>query len=195
MTGDAGFALPEVLIAGLLSLCLALPAFALLRRTYDVADLMQSRFRLNGQARQAFALLADGGAADTPGPLNPRGFPDVEGLRSRAAAPAGSTLRAASRLVLPDGALVLSGDAIAGLAVSCTAPGQPIPDCTGAGAVTVRGWLGRTPVLTRTPAAAPGRTTAVGLVLTDPFRAQRRRTAVIDEQYRTIFTLGVEAAP
>ena len=195
--GDAGFSLPEVMAAGMLSLCLALPAFALLRRTYDLADLMQSRFRMNGQARQAFALLADGGASTAAGQVNARGFALVEGLRSRQSLPTASTLRVASQLVLPDGLLTLAGDAIPGLSVTCTGAQLPVPGCTAAGTLAVHGWLGQDPTLARTPALASSRNAGLGLTVTDPFRAGRARLAPASatEQYRTIFTLNAEAAP
>ena len=197
MHGEHGFSLPEVMVAGMLSLLLALPAFGLLRRSYDMADLMQSRFRMNREARQAFALLADGGAATVSGQVNARGFATVEGLRSRQSPSTGSALRAASQLVLPDGALTIEGDAITGLTVTCTDTGQPLPGCTGPGSLAVAGWLGQDPVVSLTPSVATSRNVTVSLTVTDPFRAVRARLAPASatELYRTIYTLNAEALP
>lgn len=47
MSDDRGFTLPEVLVAGTLTLLLALPALHLLRTTYRMADTVQGRLRLN----------------------------------------------------------------------------------------------------------------------------------------------------
>ena len=83
--GDAGFTLPEAMIAGALSLVLVLPGYVVLRQTYAEADLMGGRFRLNEQARQAFAVLGNGRHAPgaSAGGKSARGFGLVEGLRSR----------------------------------------------------------------------------------------------------------------
>ena len=204
---DAGFTLPEAMIAGALSLILVLPGYVLLRRTYDVADLMGSRFQMNEQARQAFAVLGDGSSATSvaSGQASTRGFGLVEGLRSRcsvprtsgdprctAQAPSAISLRSASQLTFSDNALTLRGDAISPLAVACRGSRTPLPDCTGLENRTVQGWLGSDPTI-----SATGRTRSVGITVTDPFRAQRtgRLPATATEQYRTMFTLNVEADP
>ena len=203
--GDAGFTLPEAMIAGALSLVLVLPGYVLLRRTYEVADLMGSRFRLNEQARQAFAVLGNGSIATgtTAGGKSARGFGLVEGLRSRchrtsgkpsctAQAPSSASLRSASQLVLEDGALSLKGDAISPVAVTCRGLRDPLPDCTVLETRTVQGWLGSNPVL-----SGQGRTRSLGITVTDPFRAQRagRLPATATETYRTMFTLNAESDP
>jgi hypothetical protein len=196
--GEAGYTLPETMIAGALSLVLVLPGYVLLRRTYDVADLMSSRFRLNEQARQAFALLGNGGGSSDAGITRP--FALVEGLRSRcfrasgqppctAQLPSPASLRSASQLVLEDN---LRGDSIAPVAITCRGLRDPLPDCTGIETRTVQGWLGSDPTL-----SGQGRTRALGLTVTDPFRAQRagRLPGSATETYRTMFTLNAESDP
>lgn len=197
---DAGFALAEMVVAGMLMLCLSLPAYAMLRRTLDVADTMQTRFGQNAQARQVAALLADGSSA-TQSSANPRGWSLVEGLHSRRGAvatdrPAGSSLRGNYSFRLPDGAqLVLQGDSTTQLNVPCFGAGTPFPDCSGTETKQVQGWLGADPVIAAT---GPGATVAsVTVSLTSPYRAARAQTAltaqsVTTEQYRMQFNLNVE---
>jgi hypothetical protein len=204
---DAGFTLPEVMIAGALSLVLVLPGYVLLRRTYEVSDLLGSRFRLNEQARQAFSMLGDGSAATgvSSGGKSARGFGLVEGLRSRcgtyrtsgqprctAPVPSASDLRSASQLVLSDGDLSLRGDSISAMAVTCQGLRDPLPDCTGTESRTVQGWLGSDPSL-----STSGRVRMLGITVTDPFRARRvgRLPAGATERYRTMFTLNAETDP
>lgn len=197
--GDAGFALAEMVVAGTAMLCLALPAYAMLRRTLDVADLMATRFAQNAQARQVARLLADGSSASQGLlNLNPRGWTFVEGLHSRRAAvatdwPSGSALRSNYRFFLLDGLLLgLQGDAVAQVVVPCLGVGIPLPDCTGTESKGVQGWLGADPVVTAT---GPGSTVAaVTVSLTSPYRAVRAKTAAAagTEQYRMQFNLNVE---
>lgn len=184
-------------MAGTVMLCLALPAYAILRRTLDVADLMATRFAQNAQARQVARLLADGSSA-AQGILNPRGWALVEGLHSRRSAvatdwPVGSALRSNYRFRLLDGLLLsLQGDAVAQLAIPCLGAKVPLPDCTGTETKQIQGWLGADPVVTAT---GPGNTVAaVTVSLTSPYRAARAKTAAAagSEQYRMQFNLNVE---
>ena len=204
MSGDAeaGFTLVEVLVAGSLSLLLALPAMSMLRGTYDVVDAMQSRFRLNQEARQVVALLGDGSASlsNAGTSTGSRGLAMVEGLRSRSitsgltpadAAPTAAQLIASYQFVFPDGALSLSGDGFPAASIACTGAHLPLPACTGTETRSVQGWLGATPTL-----ALAGQVEAVGLTRTDPVRARRANNPqCATETYRTMFNLNVEADP
>ena len=195
---QAGFTLIEVMIAGTLSLMVLLPAYAMLNRTYRFADVIQSRFQQNAQARQVLELLGDG-SAQFGTQANARGFAMVEGLRSRPAIPPGWVLRQASQFSMTDSnGLVVTGDQVTPLSVQCNGAGVPIPDCTGAEARTVQGWLGRDPVLVQ----SSSQTVGVGLSVTDPFRAQRLGNksssgpaGAATELYRTMFGLNVQANP
>ena len=206
-----GFTLPEVMIAGTLTLLLALPAMALLRTTYRLADQLQSRFAANAQAREVFTVLADGGSvassaevAASGAPASARGFALVESVRSHSSLPSCSTgllqstqgacLRNLYQLVFTDGALSLQGDLLAPISVTCTAAKVPIPACTGTETRSVQGWLGADPVITTASQASPLSTVDVNVTITNPFYATRASlAAAASEQYRTMFTLGVEA--
>lgn len=199
---EAGFTLVEVMIAGTLIMLLALPAISMLRSTYGFVDAMQSRFRLNAEARQVVMLLGDGSAtlSNAGTSVGSRGLPLVEGLHGRSvvsglspsdAAPAGSQLSSSYQFVLPDGGLSLFGDGFTAISVVCTGPAKPMPDCTGAETRTIQGWLGSAPTITMS-----GQLAAVGLTMTDPFRAQRAiNPSSATETYRTMFNLNVEANP
>jgi type II secretory pathway component PulJ len=195
---EAGFTLIEVMIAGTLSLLVLLPGYAMLKNTYRFADVVQSRFQQNAQARQVIELLGDG-SAQFGVVANARGFAMVEGLRSRSAIPTGWTLRQSGQFTMTDSNnLVVSGDLVPSLTVQCSSAGVPIPDCTGAETRTVQGWLGRDPTLV----TSSGQTVGVGISITDPFRAQRLAkpsssgpVGAATENYRTMFGLNVEANP
>lgn len=207
---EAGFTLPEVLIAGTLAMLLALPSLALLRTTYRFVDMLQSRFKIDEEARQSFALLGDGGAVqsseEVPGLLAPassRGFALVESLRSHASlltcqsaqgqSTPGACLRKTSEFVFPDGSLTLLGDTFPTLSVTCTKAGTPIPDCAATETRTVQGWTGSDPVITYPGQSTPVPTLDAIITVTNPFYALRAALpSAATERYRTMFTLGAE---
>ena len=196
-TGEDGFTLVEVLIAGTLSLCLVLPAYALLSGSYRTATLINSRFARDAEARQVLGLLGEGTASF--GTLsNARGFTMVEGIRSRGALPPIWVLSSNGQFVMSDtGAGTatppsISGDSVPQTTVRCTAAGIPLPACSGTGAVVTQGWMGASPVLLQT-----GRSVAVDITVSDPFQAARpgQTAAGVSDTYRTVFNLNVEANP
>ena len=191
-TDEGGFTLVEAMIAGTLGLLLVLPGYALLASTYRFADLIESRVHQSEQARQVLSLLGDGTSSAATG-TDARGFGLIEGLRSRASIPSPWTLRRSGQFIMTDGALQITGDAVPALNVQCTAAATPVPDCKGTEARTINGWLGSDPVLS----SAAGHVAAVGIAVTDPFRAQRvaKYPGMVTENFRTLFGLNVEANP
>ena len=196
-TGEDGFTLVEVLVAGTLGLCLVLPAYALLNGSYRTAMLIDSRFARDAEARQVLGLLGEGTASF--GTLsNARGFTMVEGIRSRSALPSTWTLSSNGQFVMSDTATgstaapSISGDSVPQTTVRCTATGIPLPACSGTGTVVTQGWMGASPVLLQT-----GRTVAVDITVSDPFQAARpqQTAAGVSDTYRTLFNLNVEANP
>ncbi|MGI3778624.1 MAG: PulJ/GspJ family protein [Janthinobacterium lividum] len=210
-TPEDGFTLVELLVATTLSLCLVLPAYALLDGTFRNAALVNSRFARDAQARQVMTLLGDGSASF--GTLrNARGFTMVEGIRSRATVPPNMAQSSNGQFVMTDaaagllpGVLTLAGDSVPPVTVKCTAPGVPLPSCNGPGpgpipgpatsSVTTQGWMGAPPALT--PPPPQGCTVVVGITVSDPFQAARRgqTAAGVTDTYRTLFGLNVEADP
>lgn len=207
--GEGGFTLVEALIAGTLSLCLVIPAYAMLSSAYRTAALINSRFQRDAEARQVLTLLGEGTASF--GTLkNARGFTMVEGIRSRQSLPPTTLLTSWNlnnngQFVMSDtaaGGLLsalgtppsIAGDAIAPITVTCTGQALPLPGCTAGTKLTVKGWMGADPVLTQT-----GNTTVVGVDITvsDPFQAVRpnQTAAGVTDTYRTLFNLNVEANP
>lgn len=214
-SAEDGFTLVEMLVATTLSLCLVLPAYALLNGTFRTATLVNSRFARDAQARQVMTLLGDGSASFST-PQNARGFTMVEGLRShnRTSVPANMAQSVNGQFTMSDtssglvaalllGAPTITGDSVPSITVQCTAPGVPLPSCTGPGpgpgsgssSVTTQGWMGAAPVLT--PPPPQGCTVAVDITVSDPFQAARRgqTAAGVTDTYRTLFGLNVEADP
>lgn len=195
-TGDAGFTLVEVMIAGTLGMLLSLPAMEMLSRTYSVVAGIQARARQSQQARQILGLLGDGTSVIGT-TANSRGFRVLEGLRGRRwdELPTTWTLRSASengRFTMTQDGLTLLGDTLGPIDVTCRAAAVPIPDCTGTGTRTVRGWLGANPVLIQS-----GRTVSVSIAVTDPYQARRSlyEGSRVTETFRTRFTANAGRDP
>lgn len=192
-SGDRGFTLPETLVAGLLMMLVVLPLMPMYSRSLRFIDLMNSRFKLNEQAREVFFVLSDGVRNHSGwGSSSSRGFNLIEGLRSRASAPLGSSLRSGQQFQFTDGTLSILGDSVPTLSIACTAAATPVLDCVSTETRTVNGWVGGNPIIT---ASAPF--VDVAVPLTDAYRAQRGRlpASSLTEQYRMMFTLGVESNP
>ena len=193
----------ELLVATTLSLCLVLPAYALLDGTFRNAALVNSRFARDAQARQVMTLLGDG-TASYGNLKNARGFTMVEGIRSRQSLPSTWSLNSNGQFVMSDTAAggilsvlgtppSIAGDAVSPITVTCKGNSLPLPGCTSAGTkLTTKGWLGADPVLTQT-----GNTVAVQITVSDPFQAARsgQTAAGVTDTYRTLFNLNVEADP
>ena len=197
-TGEDGFTLVEVLVAGTLGLCLVLPAYALLNGSYRTATLINSRFARDAEARQVLGLLGEGTASF--GTLaNARGFTMVEGIRSRGTLLSIGMLSSNGQFVMSDSSAgssatppSIGGDLVPQTTVHCTATGVPLPACSGTGTVTTQGWMGASPVLLQI-----GRSVAVDITVSDPFQASRpqQTAAGVSDTYRTLFNLNVEANP
>lgn len=207
-SGQDGFTLPEVMIAGMIGLCLALPAYALLTNTYRTSALIGSRFARDTQARQVVSLLGDGTA--TASTVDIRGFTLIEGLRSRQTLPASGSLDSGGEFILTEaaasgGTLAAYGDKVSSISVACEKPQTPLPGCSGAGTqVTTIGWLGTAPSIVSLPVTPPmgngaptGAVAAVDVTISDPFEATRpgQRASDVSDTYRTMFTLNVQGTP
>lgn len=208
-SGEDGFTLVEALIASTLSLCLVIPAYAMLNSAYRTAALINSRFQRDAEARQVLTLLGEGTASF--GTLkNARGFTMVEGIRSRQSLPPTTLLTSWNlnnngQFVMSDtapGGLLsafatppsIAGDAISPITVTCTGNALPLPSCTSGTKLTVKGWLGANPVLTQ---IGNDTVVAVDITVSDPFQAVRsnQTAAGVTDTYRTLFNLNVEANP
>ncbi len=202
---DAGFTLVEALFAGLLTMLIGLPCYAILRTNLSALDLVVSRTQQAEQARETFRLLGDGTASFGTG-VNARGFTMVEGLHSRSALPTNWKLRsttATGQFVLPDGNLQASGDLVGPVTIACQGAGIPVPDCTGAETRTIQGWLGSDPVLAQPTANSIQFPASVSISVTNPYRAARSIASPagaaqgpgITETFRNQFGTMVEASP
>jgi type II secretory pathway component PulJ len=210
---EDGFTLVEALIAGTLSLCLVIPAYALLSGAYRSATLINSRFQRDAQARQILTLLGEGTASF--GTLkNARGFTMVEGIRSRQFLPQITwNLNSNGQFVMADTAAnifatppSIAGDAVSSITVTCGGNALPLPGCSTGAKLTTKGWMGADPVLLQTGGTYKqiggiitqvGGTVAVDITVSDPFQATRpgQTAAGVTDTYRTLFNLNVEADP
>lgn len=190
---DAGFTLPEVMIAGTLGLLLVLPAAEMLSRTYRVVTAIQSRAHQSQEARQVFGLLADGTTVQPGLPENPRRFRMAEGLRSRQALPQPWPLRSdTGQFVMKDGNVSVAGDTMASVFVTCRGAANPMPACIGTETRDLQGWLGAAPQVVQN-----GKLVSVSIAITNPFQARRNKpdTARVTETFRARFTANVERNP
>jgi hypothetical protein len=198
MTDESGFTLPEVIVASLLTLLLAIPAFTLVQRANDYALATRSRLVLNAQARQAWTLLGSGSGnlSAVTTQTDSYGLAYVRGIRGLTSAPTASALRNGGQFVLSDNPLSISGDAFPTLTITCLGAANPIPDCVSTENRTITGWLGSDPVIASAGTGGVAGATVL-LTLTDPFQALRARVPprAATERYRTIFTLNSEAPP
>lgn len=134
-----GFTLVELSIAALLTLMIVAVLLATVRQASNIATGINRYSQANDQARHAFRLLLDGGAADYDGDgVILASDPDehLPGLPGRANPASGDVLVRENRLVLRS--LRDDGNTYATLEgapsatyVQCSGPGAPHPDCQG----------------------------------------------------------------
>jgi prepilin-type N-terminal cleavage/methylation domain-containing protein len=190
-SAQAGFTLIEVMIASVASMAVIAPAIAIMFQAFNWYAEIQSQIVLNREARQAFDLIGNGAKSI---PNGNDGKPYLYGVRGRRAAPAG-TLRSNYTLQYQSNNLTTTGDSIAGMTVTCTAAGVPLPDCVGNETKTVAGWIGSDLSLNAASRSVVGRTVETMVTISDPFQAQRApNPAFASQTYRTIFTLNRDIA-
>lgn len=182
-----GFTLPELAIAGGIAAFLMLVAWELLLQGAEIKAESEARTRMNTQARQNFEMLLYGGKA-SGGAGGNDGTGEVRGIATGEALPAG-TLREQFRLRVESNGLTIRGDETGNPRVTCTGPGEPLPDCTSAGAVlSVNGQLAADPALESATRSVSGHTVETGISVADPWQAARpnARPGSAVEDYRTI---------
>ena len=186
-----GFTLIELMIASVLALALILPALAIAYQFVDFADAVESRVRVNAEARQIFDLLGDGGVDIENGPGND-GTDFVYGYRGRF-----TTESVAShenyRFMLDSNGLKLRASQIPDVTVACKAKDDPLPGCKNASdVVTVKGWLGEEVQIERKDRSTNWRTVETDVTIKDHFRDQKQRSpdGEATERFRTIYTLN-----
>ena len=184
---QAGFTLIEVMIASAASMAVIAPAIAVMFKSFDWYAEIQSAIALNREARQAMDVIGNGAHMTVTGH---DGSLEIYGIRGRDNPPGGS-LRANYVLQYQSNGLTVNGDSIASVSITCSANGQPVPDCPSPGDKrTVSGWIGDDVSLSNSRSAA-SRTVEVTITITDPFQAQRAvNPASATQTYRTSFTLN-----
>ena len=193
---QAGFTLIELMTAATLTLLLSLALFQIVAQSQHMAEVMITRIRLNGEAREQFRLLADGGLLDVAGDLTP-----VPGYHGRNASPwsTADLTRVGYRLVLTDAGNSLRSRATSNFSVTCTAAGAPLPDCLGAEVRNpVSGGAGAGLAEDASRSVAVNRTPEVTFTVIDPDRVPRGAATPrfqpeeYTETFWTILTLRVD---
>ncbi len=185
---QAGFTLLELMLASTLGLIVLIAALGILYDSTNIADVLRARVTLNAAARESFDLLLDGGLSGTE---------EIFGLRGLSATtvPPAAELQVTNgyrvRLLNNGAAVALEGPRTTAATIPCIAAGNPIPACTGSGALTAEGYLGGPPVLNASR-SINNRTQELELTLFNPYLLRRSDVTAQQavEVYRTIFTLN-----
>lgn len=188
-----GFTLIELMMASVITFLLGMVCVSLMQQSSDLRGNVQTRLRLNAQARQAFGVIGEG-AVLPAGSTGTDGTRNVYGLHGRYAAQTGSSLRQSYQLSLPSNGWRFGGDSFASKTITCKGPANPLPDCTTAGTTkTVNGWLGADPVLNQSTRSVRSYTVESTITLTNPNRAVRaKRPDQASDTYQNIFTTNRE---
>lgn len=186
-----GFTLVEVMFASFLGFLLILPVFGLLFQSMDIAASLETKAKLNAQARETLDMLGDGGidgAIEVPG---------LRGMKASEYIP-GNITRVEYQIMLDDDGDPLTVDGLLETAkftpfiITCQGDKDPLPDCAAAGdIINVNGYVGRDPEL-YLPRSISTRTREIEIMVIDPVGIARENTAFENnwETYRTIYTFN-----
>jgi len=184
---QSGFTLPELTIAGGIASFLLLVTWELLLQGAEHKAEIETRTRINAQAREVSRMIRLGGVAAN-GTIGTDGTGVVQGLKT---AETGETTfaRSLSRLTASGNGLSLSSSTTTTMTVDCDGAGDPLPDCASASdTVTVNGWMAADLAADSSVRSAGGITSETAITLTDPWQVQRsrRRPGTESETYRSI---------
>lgn len=212
---QSGFTLIEVMVASVTGLFIIAVSLTFLNQAAHMAQIMDTRMRLNSQARDFTRLLVDGG-----GNLNNvrlaglRGSAEVSGAPTVTLAPSGNTLAPNGQRYQLSGADTGAGsigntsfnsDEL-DVNINCTAANTPHQDCVAAGTLTVTGYLNGSPTITAAGPAvarhcATGNRNSLAQIdwdLIDPSRLQRENEFIAEEtsaHFSTLVGLLVDCQP
>lgn len=185
-----GFTLVELMFASFLGFLLILPVFGLLFQSVDIAASLETKAKLNAQARETLDMLGDG--------VSHGGGVDVFGIRgSDATGVFSGTNIGRDADIGPDSYLndqfelkggLLETAKISPINITCLGVGDPFPVCTGAGEMTVNGYLYDDPKLLATRSINT-RTRELEIEIIDYVGVARDNTSLQNnrEIYRTIY--------
>jgi len=188
MKSQRGFTLMEVMVSTVATAVVIAAASAFLLRFLAWYDELSAKIAMNRHARETYEVFSLGGLAGTTGN---DGTKNLYGLRERYAPPA-SSMRSNYALSYISNNLTLTPDLLAGMSITCTGTGTPMPDCSsGSGTKTVTGWLGSDPQTNTGSRSVSGKTVEVTFTIMNPFEIQRAVSpSVFAENYHVIFTLN-----
>lgn len=185
-----GFTLIELMFASVLGFLLILPVFGLLFQSVDIAASLETKAKLNTQARETLDMLGDG--------VSHGGGVDVFGLRGSDVGFFSADHIGRNADIGPDSYLndqfVLEGGLletakISPINITCLGVGDPFPVCTGAGEITVNGYLYDDPGLYSITRSIGERTRELEIEIIDYVGVARDNTSLQNnrEIYRTIY--------
>jgi prepilin-type N-terminal cleavage/methylation domain-containing protein len=188
MRSQRGFTLMEVMVSTMATAVVIAAASAFLLHFLAWYDELSAKIAMNRHARETYEVLSLGGLASTTGN---DGTKNVYGLRERFAPPT-SSMRTNYSVRYISNNLTLTPDLIAGMSITCTGTGTPMPDCTsGSGTKTVTGWLGSHPQTNTSTRSVSNKTVEVTFAIMNPFEIRRAVSpSVFAENYHFIFTLN-----
>ena len=187
LSSQRGFTLMEVMVSTSATAIVIAAASAFLLKFLTWYDELSARIAINRHARETYEVLSLGGRAGTTGNDGTR---NLYGLRERFAPPTGSMLDNYA-LRYQSNNLTLTPDLTAGMSITCTGGGTPLPDCSAGAAKTVTGWMGNAIGTNSASRSVSGRTVEVSFTIMNPFQVQRAKSpALFAENYRAIFTLN-----
>lgn len=207
---QAGFTILEMMVAGTLSLMLSLVLFEIVAQSQHMADIMIMQSNLNGQARELFEMLGDGGVK-TAG--NPQTEADrVKGYHSRSSDEEPTTMDNSEldrlndtadattfrlRLGLVAGGQYVKSREAPSTTITCRAADSPLDTCDGTEDETVDGYVDTFNVNNTTTRSLHARLPEITFTLIDPPRVPKNTEddryikREYSESYWTVFHMNV----
>ncbi|MBF8271227.1 MAG: hypothetical protein HW380_332 [Magnetococcales bacterium] len=186
----SGFTLVELMIAGSLGTVLSLVLFEMLLQAQHMADAMIMQSTLNGQAREVFDLLMDGG-------VEPSTTNRIPGFHGRAALPTNLKTTTSFRLQLwntGETIALRTRETLPQFSITCSAQYTPVKTCGSNGAThTIDGFINEF-----TSTSLLSKTYDIKFSLIDPQMVPRAETdqrftqSEYSSSFWTVFALNVD---
>ncbi len=186
---QGAFTLVEVMFASFLGFLLILSVFGILFQSMDLAASLETKAKLNAQARETLDMLGDGrsdGVND-----------DVSGLRGMKVVDIpGKITRDKYQIKLddddPDDNNFLETAKFTLFTITCQGDKDPLPDCVGTEEIDVKGYVGDDPKLYAIQRSVSDRTREIEIMIIDPVGIARKINPARSnrETYRTIYMLN-----
>lgn len=185
---QGAFTLVEVMFASFLGFLLILSVFGILFQSMDLAASLETKAKLNAQARETLDMLGDGGND---------GVNDVFGLRGMNVAEIPGNMRDQYRIALSNNGGTLETATFTLLTIMCEGAEDPLTDCVGTEPIDVKGYVEQLNVNIANERNINDintviRTREIEIMIIDPVGIARKMNPPRSnrETYRTIYTLN-----